>query len=1050
MKAVLITSSILILLIAALRPVLRGKIPPKAQYALWLIVALRLLIPVNLVTSAYSALALLERADEPPQIVQAIGQTAIPVQSYDDARAQVVQEYVRQGVPETSFTPADLTAIDRQAQELMRGPTVGEIAARLAKPLWLTGAALMAGWFLLVNAKLRRRLRNAKRLGGVDCPLPVYVSDALPSPCLCGTLRPAIYVTPAALNDPDRLRHVLAHELTHYRHRDHWWAVLRCVCLCAYWFDPLVWWAAALSRQDCELACDEGAIRRLGEGERIPYGRTLVAMIAAGRNPLLQTATTMTGGKRRVRERVRLIARRPKTVVAVALALTVIIACAVGCTFTGAPEGSDEPDPSPSLEPDEPRPTLDTLVERLMTVPEEWRDKVDVSADNIEPEALATYWLNDPKWADLWSGYLMTLYRMDEARIRENLEQQLWPAADIFARSGDEYYAIIWPDDGRYQYDDDLGEEYWSAVNTMKDYVKKTVLETEGVEPFNPNRQPLDTLVERLDNIPEELRGDAVNRRVEMGLTMGQSNILAAYHFNVSDPSWEGLLGWVYQWDQADFEDWLYTLETGAFEVFARDSEHYYALFRPTSVQYGEEDAERFAAAQKAIGEFARQQVLDTEGVEAFNADELREREYLWEGKTYTDVAYWPYKAVTGETDVVWIFRLVQPASQGPGGVWIVERVEYYDRLGKPASIEHTKPDTGGLTVLEYGQQLQAQADAGQADWATDPIEMLRRYVMELHGDAYGGVAVPADSFTDIAVDSFRANSGPSEEQQAIQAVMDAIIAADETSLTLAPGGTSRVYTYPIPSLDEWDATQGYWTYRLSSFATDFRWEKLDALPEGMNSTNLIIQPSGEMDCIWLWDAFNMVAIRTPDNQIKYYQAVSNSYGDPVGTSLWNPSPYEYLRQWFDEVELSRLRTTSVPDRGQSHEDVVAEWIEGFEGAMAKCAPGSMYACTYTRAENVQADAHSFMSKEDMDDFAQSRGYSGDEYGKTWFTFSYELVFVPENENAREYLQAGNTADYADYYPADGAPEGAQFFMRVAYMTLIDGNWVCEGTGTGW
>ena len=62
MKGILITSSLLILLIAALRPLLRGRIDPRVQYALWLAVALRLLIPVNLFTSAYSALALLERA----------------------------------------------------------------------------------------------------------------------------------------------------------------------------------------------------------------------------------------------------------------------------------------------------------------------------------------------------------------------------------------------------------------------------------------------------------------------------------------------------------------------------------------------------------------------------------------------------------------------------------------------------------------------------------------------------------------------------------------------------------------------------------------------------------------------------------------------------------------------------------------------------------------------------------------------------------------------------------------------------------------------------
>ncbi|MCI9366798.1 MAG: M56 family metallopeptidase, partial [Oscillospiraceae bacterium] len=339
MRGILITSSILIVLIAALRPLLRGKIDPRAQYALWLLVAVRLLLPVNLFTSAYSALALLDRAEQPPQIVQTVGQTAIPVRSYDDARAEVIEDYRRQGGREADLTPADLSDIDAQARQLMRGPTLAQLAEKYAKAVWLAGAAIMAAWFIMVNLGLRRRLRGAKRLDGVTCLLPVYVSDALPSPCLCGTVRPRIYVTPAALESPERLRHVLAHELTHHRQKDHWWALVRCACLCLYWFDPLVWWAAALSRQDCELACDAGAIRRLGEEERIPYGRTLVDMIAAGRCSLLQTATTMTGGKRRVRERVRLIARKPKTVIAVALALILVLGAAVGCTFTGAPEG---------------------------------------------------------------------------------------------------------------------------------------------------------------------------------------------------------------------------------------------------------------------------------------------------------------------------------------------------------------------------------------------------------------------------------------------------------------------------------------------------------------------------------------------------------------------------------------------------------------------------------------------------------------------------------------------------------------------------------------
>ena len=486
MKGILITSSLLILLIAALRPLLRGRIDPRVQYALWLAVALRLLIPVNLFTSAYSALALLERADRGAALVETIGQAHIPAQSYDNARAQVVEEYRRQGVSDSQLTPGDLMAIDTQARELMKGPTLAELAAKYARPLWLGGAALTALWFTAVNLKLRRRLRGARRLE-IDCPLPVYLSDALPSPCLAGALRPRIYVTPAALDSPERLRHVLAHELAHYRHRDHWWPLVRCACLCLYWFDPLVWWAAALSRQDCELACDEGAIRALGEGERIPYGRTLVGMIAAGRTPLLQTATTMSGGKRRVKERITLIARKPKTVIALALAAALILACAVGCAFSGAPEKPTDPQRKPQL--------LE-LPSRLNDIPEELQPQVvnrpeDVSVLGTDG-VLASYWWNVPAdWEYDFMPWLLAVYQWDQTRLEEHLHPQgnggygAFDDVIVFAQDNDGHYFVFnQPTAGRFKMEG--AEEYTAAFQAIRAFAEKKVLETEGVEPFDP------------------------------------------------------------------------------------------------------------------------------------------------------------------------------------------------------------------------------------------------------------------------------------------------------------------------------------------------------------------------------------------------------------------------------------------------------------------------------------------------------------------------------------------------------------------------------------
>lgn len=484
MKSILITSGILILLIAALRPLLRGRLDPRAQYALWLVVALRLLVPVELATSAYSALALLERVEAPAQVVETIGQATLPARSYDSARAQVVEQYRSQGVSEAQLTPGDLMDIDAQARELMRGPTLAQLFERYARPVWLGGAALAVLWFTLVNLRLRRKLRTAEPVEPEEpCPLPVLVSDALPSPCLCGVFRPKIYVTPAALDSPERLRHVLAHELTHYRHRDHWWALVRCACLCLYWFDPLVWWAAALSRQDCELACDEGAIRRLGEGERIPYGRTLVDMIAAGRTPLLQTATTMTGSKRRVRERISLIARRPKTVLAVALALVLVLGAAVGCTFTGAPEKTPGPGGGTPM-----TATVDTLQERLEDIPEELQ--ADVVIRPYEQAAggdfLVHYWLNRD-WTDLDNsglGWLLGVRRVSQAELDE---YRATGGSEIIARSGGIYYAIAYATDVRF-YSPDDAEPYHNAFEAIRVFAEETVLETEGVEPYVPEQ----------------------------------------------------------------------------------------------------------------------------------------------------------------------------------------------------------------------------------------------------------------------------------------------------------------------------------------------------------------------------------------------------------------------------------------------------------------------------------------------------------------------------------------------------------------------------------
>ncbi len=334
-----VTSSVLILAVLLLRQCLKGKVSLRLQYGLWALVLLRLLIPVSFGSTAVSVLNAVERAEDrvpAPAVYYVGGETP------DLAPAE----------PDPSLPPADQQTQYEQnlaqwQEELdaARAETGTPVSLGMVlRIVWAAGAALLGLWLVGVNLRFRRALgRSRKSLTVEGFPLPVYVTGAVPTPCLFGLVRPAVYVTPETAADGTVLRHSLAHELTHFRHRDHLWAALRGLCLALHWYNPLVWLAASLSRRDGELCCDEATVKRLGEAERAAYGRTLLAVTCQGRADPLLTATSMTGGKG-IQERIVLLAKRPKTA-ARSLALVVLVAVtAVGCTFTGAEKDGFVPD----------------------------------------------------------------------------------------------------------------------------------------------------------------------------------------------------------------------------------------------------------------------------------------------------------------------------------------------------------------------------------------------------------------------------------------------------------------------------------------------------------------------------------------------------------------------------------------------------------------------------------------------------------------------------------------------------------------------------------
>lgn len=342
MTGVLIGSSLLIVIVAALRALLRGKVSARLIYALWGVVLLRLLVPFSLDWKLPSAEGAARTAYERTELSEAM----LP---YDSVSAPYAAGYSRSVLPEDDPIQPYLDAGEAAPEYRVELHNEGtpeaetefvflrpwtEVLSGYLRPLWLIGTLAALALLAYTNLSFYAKLRRTRRpIGSTEAGLPAYETDAIASPCLFGLFRPAIYVR---AEDAGRLRHVLAHEDCHFRHLDHIWALLRAACLAVYWWDPLVWLAAALSRTDCELACDEAALSRLGEAERIPYGETLITMAAKPRpGELLRASSPIGSGKRELKARILAIARRGRRLVVPAvLAVCLCIFCAA-CAFTG-------------------------------------------------------------------------------------------------------------------------------------------------------------------------------------------------------------------------------------------------------------------------------------------------------------------------------------------------------------------------------------------------------------------------------------------------------------------------------------------------------------------------------------------------------------------------------------------------------------------------------------------------------------------------------------------------------------------------------------------
>ena len=368
-----------IVLAAALLRKLLKRAPKWAVCLMWLVLALRLVLPVSiespfsLVPSAETVVVTerevsggsgsqYSQAGNTSQGGTDASQGAVDVQIHSgfDALNSYVNPIIsgaagsdnaeQSGTEVLPGSPAGPSAGAGQAGQAARSAGFASLIDTLGI-VWAAGVAILLVYAAVSWFRLRRKVRASMpwtgETTGSGCAasvqnlshrLRVFVCDDIETPFILGLFQPAVYL-PSGLPAAET-EHILSHEQAHITRRDHLWKPLGFALLAVYWFNPLMWLAYVLFCRDIELACDEKVVRAMDDGSKAAYSRTLVS---CSRRQRLVTACPLAFGETGTGERVKSILsyRRPAFWI-ITLAIIVCIVLAV-CFLTDPRSGGSSP-----------------------------------------------------------------------------------------------------------------------------------------------------------------------------------------------------------------------------------------------------------------------------------------------------------------------------------------------------------------------------------------------------------------------------------------------------------------------------------------------------------------------------------------------------------------------------------------------------------------------------------------------------------------------------------------------------------------------------------
>ncbi len=244
-----LTTSIVILIILATSPWTDKRYSARWRYLVWLIIALRLVIPFSIrLPSAPITVT------QPPREAMIVFRTqgSSPIEYFPD------DSYIELG--HQSMSSADYSPIMTFSEAVFL--------------IWITGAILFLLYHLLIYLLFRIRIKRHLKRDSKN----LFVCSKVCSPMMLGFFRPIILLPETDYSEEEKSV-IIKHEMTHMRRGDIWYKLLLVVANAVHWFNPVIYLMVRRANRDLEYSCDDIVVAGMDTEFKKNYALTILKSI---------------------------------------------------------------------------------------------------------------------------------------------------------------------------------------------------------------------------------------------------------------------------------------------------------------------------------------------------------------------------------------------------------------------------------------------------------------------------------------------------------------------------------------------------------------------------------------------------------------------------------------------------------------------------------------------------------------------------------------------------------------------------------------------------